>query len=330
MRPSQSIRRPLLVVGLILALAACARTPPSATPPARLQPAPERPLDFSAFVFGDIAIALLAPLSGPQARLGDALVQAATLALFDAYDPRLKLRVYDTGGDAATAATAAETALADGAHVILGPLFSQAVHAVAPAARAARVPVLAFSNDAAAAAPGVYVLGLQPADEVRRVVGYALTAGGHKRFAALLPEGAYGETVLAALTAAVRDGGGELVAVEIYRRDPQTLNQPVARLAQYERRHRWLEEERAFLRDLNDDLALELLEKLEGRTTLGDVGYDAVLIAEGGAMLRSLAPLLPIYDVLPQAVRFLGTGLFNDDGLRREPPLHGAWFAAPP
>lgn len=321
----------LCAAAMAMALAGCAATPapppPAATAPAALP----QGLDFSAFRFGDIGIALLAPLSGPQARLGEALVQAAQLALFDAYDPRLKLRVYDTEGAPDGAAQAADQALADGARVILGPLFSASVKAVAAATRQAGVPVLAFSNDPGAAQPGIYVLGLQPAEEVRRVILHAARAKGIAHFAALLPEGDYGAAVLDAMAGAVHAAGAELHGVEIYPRDPQALSPPVQRLAQFERRARWLEEERAFLSSLgDDDLALELLEGLEGRATLVETGYDAVLIAEGGAMLRSLAPLLPIYDVLPQDVQFLGTGLFNDDGLRREPPLHGAWFAAPP
>ncbi len=328
-RPNRRAIGMLAALGMVLT-ACTTDTPPPAPPPAPLAPA-RLGLNLDDFRFDDIPVAFLAPLSGPQARLGEALLQAVELALFDAYDPRLKLRVYDSGAAPETAAAAARAAIADGAMVILGPLFSSSVRAVAPAAQAAGVPVLAFSNDQAAAQPGVYVLGLQPGDEVKRVVDYAIRQGGHRRFAALLPEGDYGAMVLDSLAARLARAGAALHGVEIYPRDPQGLNQPVRRLAQYERRRQWLEEERAFLRGLGeDDLAEELLEGLEERETWGEIGYDAILIAEGGALLRSLAPLLPIYDVLPQEVQFLGTGLFNDEGLRREPPLHGAWFAAPP
>ena len=63
--------------------------------------------------------------------------------------------------------------------------------------------------------------------------------------------------------------------------------------------------------------------------TFGALPYDAVLMPEGGIKLRSLAPLLPYFDVDPRQVKFLGTGLWDDPILGREPPLVGGWYAAP-
>jgi branched-chain amino acid transport system substrate-binding protein len=56
---------------------------------------------------------------------------------------------------------------------------------------------------------------------------------------------------------------------------------------------------------------------------------DAVLLPEGGARLRALAPLLPFFDIDPRAVKFLGTGLWDDAGLGSEPALVGGWYAGP-
>lgn len=63
--------------------------------------------------------------------------------------------------------------------------------------------------------------------------------------------------------------------------------------------------------------------------TFGALPYDAVLIPEGGVKLRSLAPLLPYFDVDPREIKFLGTGLWDDPVLGQEPPLIGGWYAAP-
>src|SRR5690606_37215313 len=72
------------------------------------------------------------------------------------------------------------------------------------------------------------------------------------------------------------------------------------------------------------------LKALEKRDTVGDVAYQAVFVPEGGAELRALAPLLPYYDIDPRKVKFLGTGLWDDPSLTREPALEGGWFPAPP
>ena len=64
--------------------------------------------------------------------------------------------------------------------------------------------------------------------------------------------------------------------------------------------------------------------------TLGGLPFDSVLIPEGGATLRRLAPLLAFYDIDPDKVRFIGTALWEEPNLGREPSLVGGWFAAPP
>jgi hypothetical protein len=201
---------------------------------------------------------------------------------------------------------------------------------VGPIAQNADVPVFAFSNDATVAGRGVYLLGFQPAQEVERVIEFAAKEQELQRFAALIPEGAYGERVLEAFGEEVIQQGGEVRAIEVYERNTQAMTEPVRNIADYDRRAEWLRQEREFLESLDDDMGNELLEKLENQETLMQPEYDAILVAEGGQLLRTLAPLLAIYEVDPKQIHFLGTGLFNDLGLTREPPLHGAWFAAPP
>ncbi|MCG8440694.1 MAG: ABC transporter substrate-binding protein, partial [Caulobacterales bacterium] len=54
-----------------------------------------------------------------------------------------------------------------------------------------------------------------------------------------------------------------------------------------------------------------------------------VVLPEGGVRLLSLAPLLPYYDVDPRRVQFIGTSLWNDPDVAREPALSRGWFPAP-
>jgi len=56
---------------------------------------------------------------------------------------------------------------------------------------------------------------------------------------------------------------------------------------------------------------------------------DAVLIAQGGALLRGIAPTLAYKGLKSDKVKLLGTGLWDDPSVGREPLLVGGWFAAP-
>ena len=115
-------------------------------------------------------VAILLPLSGARADIGQAMLNAAKLA-FDAPDAQLDVK--DTGGTPAGATAAATAAIAEGAGLILGPLTSAETAAVAPVARSANVALLAFTNDQAQAQPGVWTLGITPAQQVRRLVAAA-------------------------------------------------------------------------------------------------------------------------------------------------------------
>jgi hypothetical protein len=127
-----------------------AAPPPGAAPTAPA-PAPER-----------IAVGLLLPLTGPEADIGQSILDAAQMALFDTADENFVLLPRDTGGTPEGAARAVRDALSGGAKLILGPLLAQDVAAVAPEARAAHVPVVAFSTDSSVAGDGVYLMGSLP------------------------------------------------------------------------------------------------------------------------------------------------------------------------
>lgn len=283
----------------------------------------------------NIVVGVLIPLSGPYERLGVALWEAAQLALFDMGARNITLVPRDTLGTPQGAADAAALALKEDAAVLLGPVFAANIRAVAPVADKARVPLIGFSTDRTVAGEGVYILGFTPEAQIERIITYA-SARGFGKFAALIPDSPYGERVAAAFVQSIesqvidgREAG--LVRVERYPEDTGGLVEPVKRLANYNVRRQALLDERKALTAFgeDDDLALELLALIENTETLGELDYDAVLIPAGGALLRSLAPLLPYYEIDPAFVRFLGTGLWDDPGLRREPALRGAWFAGP-
>ena len=84
-----------------------------------------------------IRIGLLLPLSGNHgaSQLGQAMLNAAMLALFEFGGERLLLMPRDTGGSPDGAAEAAADLVGEGAEIILGPLFNTSVQATAAIAR---------------------------------------------------------------------------------------------------------------------------------------------------------------------------------------------------
>lgn len=171
-------------------------------------------------------VAVLVPLSGPNAAVGQSIANAANMALLDSGGKGIRLTMYDT---ATGAAQAARAALAEGNELILGPLLSEDVRQVAPLAEAAHVPVLSFSNDVDVAGHGVYLLGFTPAQSIDRVVSYA-KGRGLTRFAALVPNGLYGRRASNALLKAVQEAHGTVVSMQGYDRSAASLSAAIRKL----------------------------------------------------------------------------------------------------
>ncbi|MHC8508006.1 MAG: penicillin-binding protein activator [Rhodospirillales bacterium] len=301
---------------------------PAAESAAAPRPSPPLPPVRPAAAGGGARAALLLPLSGRHARLGRAMMDAATLAMFDFGDERLELIVKDTHGTPEGAAAAARQVISDGASIILGPLLAPSVRAAAPAARASGVPMVAFSSDRTVAGPGVFTMGFLPAVEVRAVVRHA-AGRGMTRFGLLAPDDAYGAMVSQAFAAAVAETGGQITRTRFY--DPLTedVSGAVKDVGDYDRRRRALTDARARLQGRGDAASQQALKALENLQTVGEPPFDALLVADGGERLQQLAAHLPYYDIDPAQVKMLGTGQWDETGLGAEPALLGGWYAAP-
>ncbi len=281
-----SIRRAFAVGLLTILLAACKVVPDVGRPGPQPVPVPDGPSeDVLPTDTARHRVALLVPLSGDNAAVGRSIANASTMALLDTNAENLRITTYDT---ATGAGSAAARAISDGNKLILGPLLREDVAPVLARARPANVPLLTFSNDTSVAQPDVFVMGHVPEQSIARTVGYARSQGA-SRFAALIPEGDYGRRASDALSQAVGQVGGRLVASERYNRGNTSIVSAAERL------------------------------KAAG-------GYDAVLIADGSRLAAMAAGALK--DGGGQ-VYILGTELWSGEGsLASTSAMRGAWFSA--
>ncbi|WP_448660053.1 penicillin-binding protein activator [Sphingomonas sp. CJ99] len=281
----------MAVIGLGLVLAGCQVVPKSGPqqPGPVTQPRPVDPPPITGGIPEDRErhrIALLVPMTGPNAGVGQSLANATTLALLDTNTKAIRITTYDTQSGAAVAA---QRAIADGNRLILGPLLSEDVRAVAPIARRANVPVLSFSNDVSVAGNGAYVMGYSPDQSIERVVDFA-RQNGISDFAGLMPRGTYGDRASTSFLRAVEGAGGRVVAMQSYDRSQASINAAVGRLN-------------------------------------GASPFQAVLVADSSGTAALSIPA--IRRGKNSGARLLGTELWNTDtGLASNAALNGAWFAS--
>ena len=244
---------------------------------------------------GQVKAGLILPLSGPgnAGIAGQAMRNAAEMAIAEFNSPNLQLLVKDDGGTAEAARLGAQQALDEGAEIILGPLFAQSVGFVGQVARPRNVPVIAFSTDANVASSGIYLLSFLPESDVDRIVQYATSTGKHS-YAALIPDNPYGTVVEAAFKQAVaRRSGSQVVAIERYPHDKAAMATPIRSIAQASAR------------------------------------ADALFIPDGGDAVPDVAQALAAGGVNLKRLQLLGTGLWDDPRIYAAPALDGGWYAAP-
>lgn len=286
----------LLALGLLI-LAACAPTGGFTFNDAgQTLDIPAQPVSGEVLGTGSVRVALLVPLSanGNAAVIAQNIRNAASLALQEFQGANIQILVKDTGGTPEGARAAATEAIAQGAQLVLGPLFAQSVAAASAITRGAGIPMVAFSTDTNVAAPGVYLLSFLPRNDVQRIVPYAASQG-YTAIAALLPDNAYGTVAEAALRESISTSGARLVAVQRYALEQgamQTAAEAVADIV------------------------------LAGQA-------DAIFLPDGGDTVPFLAQIIAAKGVNLNQVKLLGSGQWNDDRFIGETALVGGWYPGP-
>ncbi|MGH7045661.1 MAG: penicillin-binding protein activator [Stellaceae bacterium] len=265
---------------------------------------------------GPAKVALLVPLSGPNAALGQAILNAAQLALFETGGDQLTLVPRDTKGTSSGAAAAAHAAIGDGVGLILGPLLASEVEAVKPIADDANLNVIAFSTVTDLAGGGTFLMGFLPRQEVVREVAYAHQRG-IGRFAALVPETPYGHLMADALRDAASSSGATVTRVAFYDARSGDPSAAIARLLPA-----------GTAGSPAPDPALSGSGTAAAPAVTPD--FDALLLPEGGDQLTALARKLVAAGLDTKATRLLGSGLWDVPDIADEPALLGGWFATSP
>jgi len=245
---------------------------------------------------GPVKVALILPMSGAGqgAVVAQSMRNAAEMALGEMQGAGITVLVKDDRGTPEGAQAAAQQALAEGAELIIGPLFAGSVQAAAQVARGAGKPVIGFSTDASVATRGAYLLSFLVQEEVDRTVSFAAVQG-RRSIAALIPDTQYGHVAEARLQQAAAQQGIRIVALERYQ--PGQPREAVQRVAHL----------------------------IGGAAPQA----DALFIPDNGDGLPAMAQALQMAGFDPMRVKPLGTGVWNEPRVLGLPVLQGGWFAAP-
>lgn len=246
-----------------------------------------------------VPVALLVPKGSAQSGddiLAASLENAARLAMADLQGVKIDLRVYDSGGNAATASAAAAQAVGDGARIILGPVYAEAANAAGLAAAQKNVNVLAFSNNPGIAGGNVFILGPTFGNTAARLTGFA-AARGKRNLLVVHSNDLAGQTGRDAIRAAAARSGARVAGDVGY--------------------------------ELSQQAVIQSVQTIKGNVQSS--GADAIFFtASTAGALPLLTQLLPETGVKPEDTQFIGLTRWDIPAQTLAlPGVQGGWFALP-
>lgn len=254
--------------------------------------------------------AVILPLSGESAALGDAFRNAILMAQLDrSTDEVTEVDFYDSKGTVEGAKNAFEDVERADADIVIGPVFSTEVNAIKEMDPS--VPVISFTSDTTVLNEDVFSIALLIEEQIKRIVKFACEKG-QTRFAILGPNDKTGEMVLKSFEKVMADCPTmQLTHISLYDPKNPDLTSAVARIAPP-------------LIDLKKKDLTEEEKLLAQNPTADRIEFDALFVFEQGVALQQLSSLLSYYDVTPNLVAFYGLATLR---MQHNRDLIGAYFA---
>ncbi|MFT7144107.1 MAG: branched-chain amino acid transport system substrate-binding protein, partial [bacterium] len=302
----------------------------------------KKALQTAGFMKDDIGrplkIALLIPLSGMHQGLGQQLLAAAQLALFNEPNPNILLYPHDTQSSEMGAISAVQKAISDRSDIILGPLTDVNTKAITQYTIPASIPVISFSSNNNIASRHSVVLGYAPEEQAVAMAKYAADKG-IKSIAILAPNTPYGIRMSGAFMEAAATYDVTITDNAIF--DPNSPDQTrqLNQFAQTKQAQDLLDKERQFLNDeyklvgdAMNDTSLTRIEELKTAKPEPIVEFEALYLPVSADKLPLIASQLAFFNMDTANITLLGTAKWQNKSLHknRAEYIRGAFFPAPP
>ena len=181
-----------------------------------------------------------------------------------------------------------------------------------------------FSSDKSNAKDCVYLVNFFPEDDLNALFRFFPK---DSKVALLYPENSYGYNINKIIDSIASVSESFIINRASYKEDLTNAREAIKELGKYEFRRLELERQKNILKKKDDDLSRAALKKIQRFETAGNVDFTHLILPDYSIRLLEIAPLLPFYDVDPDVVQFVGTGVWDDKIFFNEPSLQGAIFS---
>ena len=267
--------------------------------------------------FNDIIkVGVMLPLSGEHSEIGNLILNAIEMAVFQTEENKLELHIKDTEAKSDKAKKVLSELIDEGVKVVIGPLFSKSLAAIQSEVTSNNINIFALTNNINLRNKGIWIFGVDPQAQTEKVLQYALEKGS-KNIAALLPQNAYGLLLFDTITSFTQANLMKIEKIEFYNFSVESQRKTAQKISE------GFEDYKLYL----DKIKEQDNEEEKGNEVLFmEKPFDSVFIAAAGQNLTVLSSQLQYNNVDPKIVQYLGISSWEDSSILNEPALEGGVF----
>ena len=263
-----------------------------------------------------IKVGVMLPLTGEHSEIGNLILNAIEMAIFQTEENKLELRIKDTEAKSDKAKKVLSELIDEGVKVVIGPLFSKTLAAIQSKVASNNINIFALTNNINLRNKGIWIFGVDPQAQTEKVLRHALEKGS-KSIAALLPQNAYGLLLFDTITSFTKENLMKIEKIEFYNFSVESQRKKAQKISD------GFKDYKLYL----DKIKEQDNEEEKGNETLFmEKPFDSVFIAAAGQNLTVLSSQLQYNNVDPKIVQYLGISSWEDSSIVNEPALEGGVF----
>ena len=252
---------------------------------------------FSAKASEKIKIGLMVPLTGSNKELGQSIIKAVRLAVKDIDNDLLEIIPKDTASKANKSLKSAFELKQMGVKIVIGPIFYESISYLD---EIKDITFLSLTNKTLDLPKNVISAGINSTSQFNTIKKF-IEKNNIRKTIFLTPIQDYEFEV----KKGIKDSKIKIFKGYDYSTETTKLTKQIEEITNYRIRKQNLEDEILKLKKSNQPNKEKKINKLEQRYTLGNLDFDAVVIADFDESLKSVSTSLLYTDVSPKKKYFI-------------------------
>ena len=265
-----------------------------------------------------IKIGLLVPITGPDKEIGQSIIKAVSLAVKDINNNQIEIFPKDTASKANKTLRSAFELSQMGIKIVIGPIFYESTTYLD---EIKNITFLSLTNKTLDLPKNVISAGINSTSQMNTIKKF-LKLNNVQRTILLTPIKNYEFEI----KKGIKDSKIKIFKKYDYNSEPTKLTKQIEEITNYKIRKQNLEEEIRRIKNSNEPGKKVKLKKLEKNYTLGDVNFDAVIIADFDESLKSVTTSLLYSDVLPKNKYFITLNQWFDESLINQTDINPLYY----